>query len=206
VRIDSLRADATAGNSGVKKYLKNSCHIRFVMYVIDVNNMTERKTGIVATRMTTEELDRFQEIVERAKRRNHLADRASVARELMGFPAVPRTITDEDRQWFITGKVEPAENKQNSLSAHQKEITAKFKEILLHGCAEDPEKDLALAITANVNALWVCLKQAGTTTAKAKMLQKKQKRLPPPPPREKNQRIIDITSDEDIRGERPPPG
>jgi hypothetical protein len=199
-----LSPDAIAINSCVKKYLKNSFDISCVICVIDVNNMTSRKTGIVATRMTIEELDRFQEIVERAKRRNHLADRASVARELMGFPAVPRTVTDEDRLFLVSGEVRPQEITAERLNRRQRELISKLKDILLYGESDDLDENYAVVIAGNIKAMWVCLEQSGAKT-KAKLFSKKKKTLPPPPP--KKSRTSDVISNDDIiDGDRPPPG
>src|SRR5262245_1180801 len=93
-----------------------------------------RKMGAIAVRMSTDELARFAEIVGRARERNSLASGASVARELLGFPAVPRTITDEDREYFVAGRVEPEEIPvAGRLTRKHEKLVAKLKDILLNG-------------------------------------------------------------------------
>jgi transcriptional regulator with XRE-family HTH domain len=119
--------------------------------------------------------------------------------KFLGIPLAE--IFDEDRQFFVYGEKPPP--RAGKLSRRQTELIAKLKDILLYGSADNPEDDLALAITANINAMWICLIARPTKTNAKAFSEKKKAALSPPPP----QKISDITSSDDIiEGERPPPG
>jgi hypothetical protein len=130
------------------------------------NTKTKSKSGTVATRMSNDELERFRKLVAQAKRRNHLSDKASVARELMGFDAVPQTVTDEDRQYLVYGRVEPEEVSPGQLTRKHQILIRKVKDILLYGESDNPDENWAVAIRGNINAMWVCLKRGGRPKAR----------------------------------------
>src|SRR5262245_52453919 len=116
------------------------------------------KSKVIGIRLSIEELKRFEILVERAKKRNTLSDRAAVARELMGFPAVPRTITDEDHQFLISGTERVEVAAPGRLTRKYEGLIQKVKEILLYGHHENPEENLSHGISVNITSIWSTLK------------------------------------------------
>jgi hypothetical protein len=129
---------------------------------------TRSKSGVIGVRLSAEELERFELLVEKAKRRNTLSDKAAVARELMGFPAVPQTITDEDRRFLVSGREEVEVVPPGRLSRKQEKLIQKVKEILLYGYDENPEDDLTCGITVNILSIWAALKSRPPKDKKSK--------------------------------------
>jgi hypothetical protein len=124
------------------------------------------KSEVIGIRLTREEFERFSIIVDKAKARNSLSDRAAVARELIGFPAVPQTVTDEDRQFLISESQRVEVVPPGRLTRKQEGLLQKVKEILLHGHDENPENDLSYVIIANIEALWLVLKSRSSSKEK----------------------------------------
>ena len=158
------------------------------------DDKTEQKSGVIGVRLSREEFERFRVLVDRARKRNTLSDRAAVLRELIGFPAVPRTITDEDRQFLITGTEQIVEVvPPGRLTRRQEALIQKVKEIFL----KDPESDLATAVSTSINALWIAFNTRGTHSP----LQKKKKN------KTKTKAKSDVTwIGSSPKEEQPPPG
>jgi len=164
------------------------------------DDKSKTKSEVIGIRLTREEFKRFTIIVERAKSRNSLSDRAAVARELIGFPSVPQTVTDEDRQFLITGTTDVEVVTPGRLTPKQEGLLRKVKELLIHGHDENPESNLSAAVSSSVNALWIALKSRATTT-RPKDKEKKSKKNP-----SSSHDRVDYEDEDGSRGDRPPPG